>query len=405
MLLPGDNDLNGFVYDHFPSVIQRFQPGLSRNAKLDLLLTFAEFSDLHRRLRERGLHQRKRRTTEIPDFGSERSRHPDLFGREDLLSTLLAACQQDGWVVVSGAPGVGKTALLSLLVNRLEQQLGSPVPHHFFASRRSVSDSARPGVVLRSLASQVEARFPRQADPDAPPELRLIELLHRVSQGRSPGGRLILVVDGLDEAESEGMSNPLPRFLPAELPQSVTLVCSVRPRYAHFGWLTDHASRHLVGQFDLDASPWNASGFDAVMRYFAEHGRRLSLDPDYATRVAVVSADGNLLYAAKLREYIERLCSDGQPLPVPSCCQAACGNFDSAVDGLPQDVRAGLALLCAARQALPAALCSASFWAGRPAATSSPSLCGLRARCCFGASARVDIRAGRLRSLRSCGAA
>lgn len=352
VLLPGDNDLNGFVYDHFPSVIQRFQPGLSRNAKLDLLLTFAEFSDLHRRLRERGLHQRKRRTTEIPDFGSERSRHPDLFGREDLLSTLLAACQQDGWVVVSGAPGVGKTALLSHLVNRLEQQLGSPVPHHFL--RRSVSDSARPGVVLRSLASQVEARFPRQADPDAPPELRLIELLHRVSQGPlAKGGRLILVVDGLDEAESEGMSNPLPRFLPAELPQSVTLVCSVRPRYAHFGWLTDHASRHLVGQFDLDASPWNASGFDAVMRYFAEHGRRLSLDPDYATRVAV-SADGNLLYAAKLREYIERLCSDGQPLPRAELLPSGLRQFLIRLwDGLPQDVRAGLALLCAARQALP----------------------------------------------------
>ena len=25
VLLPGDNDLNGFVYDHFPSVLQRFQ--------------------------------------------------------------------------------------------------------------------------------------------------------------------------------------------------------------------------------------------------------------------------------------------------------------------------------------------------------------------------------------------
>ena len=65
VLLPGDNDLNGFVYDHFPSVLQRFQPGLSRNAKLDLLLTHSEVGELHRRLRERGLHQRKRRASEI----------------------------------------------------------------------------------------------------------------------------------------------------------------------------------------------------------------------------------------------------------------------------------------------------------------------------------------------------
>lgn len=352
VLLPGDNDLNGFVYDHFPSVLQRFQPGLSRNAKLDLLLTHSEVGELHRRLRERGLHQRKRRASEIPDFGSERARHAELYGREDLLATLVAACQQDGWVVVSGAAGVGKTALLVHLLNRLEQQLESPVPHHFL--RRTVADSARPGVVLRSLSAQIEARFPRQADPEAPPELRLIELLRRVSQGPlAKGGRLILMVDGLDEAEAEGMSNPLPRFLPSELPPNVTLVCSVRPRYAHYGWLTDHASRQLVSHFELDGAPWNGSSFDAVMRYFGEHGQRLGLDADYATRAAV-SVDGNLLYAVKLREHLEGLLAQGLPLPRAEHFPSGLRQFLARLwDGLPQDVRAGLALLCAARQSLP----------------------------------------------------
>jgi len=355
VLLPGDNDLNGFVYDHFSSVLQRFQPGLSRNAKLDLLLTHADVSELHRLLRERGLHQRKRRASEIPDFGSERARHAELFGRDDLLATLHAACQQDGWVVVSGAAGVGKTALLAHLLNRLEQKLEAPVPHHFL--RRTVADSGRPGVVLRSLAAQIEARYPRQSDPEAPPELRLIELLRRVSQGPlSKGGRLILVVDGLDEAEAEGMSNPLPRFLPSELPPSVTLVCSIRPRYSHYGWLTDHASRQLVGHFDLDAAPWNASNFDAVMRYFAEHGHRLGLDPDYATRAAV-SVDGNLLYAVKLREHIEELRAQGLSLPRAEHFPSGLRQFLARRwDGLPQDVRAGLSLVCGARQSLPLSL-------------------------------------------------
>ena len=74
VLLPGDNDLNGFVYDYFPSVLQRFQPGLSRNAKLDLLLTYAEVADLHRLLRERGLHPVS-------------YTHLDVYKRQDLLAT------------------------------------------------------------------------------------------------------------------------------------------------------------------------------------------------------------------------------------------------------------------------------------------------------------------------------
>ena len=136
VLLPGDNDLNGFVYDYFPSVLQRFQPGLSRNAKLDLLLTYAEVADLHRLLRERGLHQRKRRASEIPDFGSERARHAELFGRDDLLSTLLAACQQDGWVVVSGAAGVGKTAALRAVTATLN-------PHRYQVIYHAETDFGR----------------------------------------------------------------------------------------------------------------------------------------------------------------------------------------------------------------------------------------------------------------------
>ena len=352
VLLPGDNDLNGFVYDHFPSVIQRFYPGLSRNAKLDLLLVHADLSELHRRLRERGLHQRKRRASEVPNFARERSKHPDLFGRDDLLETLLSACQHDGWVVLSGAPGTGKTALLSHLLNRLEQQLGVAVPHHFL--RRSIADSARPGVVLRSLSAQVEARFPRETDSDAPPELRLIELLNRVSQGlRGQTGHLVLVVDGIDESEAEGLSNPLPRYLPAELPPGVTLVCSVRPRYAHYGWLMDHAARQLVGHFDLDGAPWVASGFAAVMNYCAEHGRRLQLDADYATRLAVC-ADGNLLYVAKLCAHVEALLTNGQPLPRADQFPTNLRQFLTRLwDKLAPDARAGLALLCAARQALP----------------------------------------------------
>src|SRR5205807_2138942 len=157
----------------------------------------------------------------------------------------------DGWLVVSGRAGVGKTALLTHLLAREERRLGKALPHHFLC--RSITDSARPGAVLRSLSAQIEARFPKLADLDAAPELRLIELLERVThRGLQDGERLLLVVDGLDEAESEGLSSPLPRFLPPKLPAGVTLACSTHPDDPYFGWLMDHASRQLAGHLDLD---------------------------------------------------------------------------------------------------------------------------------------------------------
>ena len=42
--------------------------------------------------------------------------------------------------------------------------------------------------------------------------------------------RLVLVVDGLDEAEAEADgSNPLPSFLPHVLPPGVKVLCASRP--------------------------------------------------------------------------------------------------------------------------------------------------------------------------------
>lgn len=369
VLLISDSDINGFVFDFFPSVLQRFRPGLSREAKLDLLLEHAEPVELHRRLRERGLHQRKRRATEAMDFTYERARHADLFGRDELLGAIEAAAHSEGWVVLTGTAGVGKTALLAQLLARLEQQAGQPVPHHFL--RRPVADSARPGVVLRSLAAQIETKFPHQADPDAPPELRLIELLQRVSQGPlKKDGRLIIVVDGLDEAEAEGLSNPLPRFLPSELPPGVTLVCSISPRCPHYGWLMDHAARQLAAHFDLDAPPWSGSNLDACLQLFANHGPRLGLDPDYATRAAVC-VEGNLLYAVKLREQLASLIEAELPLPRAEHLPKGLRGFLQRIwEGLTQEARAALGLLCTARQALPIPLlCELLGWKDETAAT------------------------------------
>ena len=122
---------------------------------------------------------------DIIDFRSERGRHEELLGREDILAELDRLLGRGGdtrgWVLVKGGPGMGKSALLAHYLARLERE-GQRVPHHFL--RRGVQGWDRPEVVARNLAAQVEALFPEQAQPDARPESRLQENLQRVSDGR-----------------------------------------------------------------------------------------------------------------------------------------------------------------------------------------------------------------------------
>jgi len=67
------------------------------------------------------------------DYRNERQRHEKFVGREALLArldTLLVADGVDRWVVVTGGPGTGKSAILSAWLTRREAA-GAVVPHHF----------------------------------------------------------------------------------------------------------------------------------------------------------------------------------------------------------------------------------------------------------------------------------
>ncbi|WP_438044912.1 ATP-binding protein [Sorangium sp. So ce128] len=120
---------------------------------------------------------------DIIDFGIERSRHERFFGREDVLAAidrhLDGAGASGRWVLVTGGPGMGKSAILSRWLD-VQEQRGHKTPHHFL--RRDVMDWDRPDAVARSLSAQIEVLFPAQKDPEARPESRLIELLAKVSK-------------------------------------------------------------------------------------------------------------------------------------------------------------------------------------------------------------------------------
>jgi hypothetical protein len=70
----------------------------------------------------------------------------------------------DRWVVVTGGPGMGKSALLAQWLAGREAA-GAPVPHHFI--RRGVNDWDDPKKLAASLVAQIVALYPDHPEPEA----------------------------------------------------------------------------------------------------------------------------------------------------------------------------------------------------------------------------------------------
>ncbi|OJT17291.1 hypothetical protein BO221_45020 [Archangium sp. Cb G35] len=304
--------------------------------------------------------------SDIIDFQLERGRHEELIGREDVmaeLEALLLGGPSRGWVLVKGGPGMGKSALLTEWLKRREGA-GLPVPPHHFL-RRGVEDWDRPEAVKRNLAAQVERLYPELVDSNARPESRLRELLQRVSDKelKPRNERLLLVVDGLDEVEGEpDGSNPLPRFLPHVLPPGVKVLCASRPTYPYLSWLE---AREGFRAIDLDGVQWAGSNRNVVRQYWEYVAPRFvpPLTPAFVREV-VQRAEGNVLYAVKLEEWLH-----GQPVEkrraesLPRGLEALLEENWNRIQELPQELRKvvleGLGVVAVAREALPLSVLAA----------------------------------------------
>ena len=171
------------------------------------------------------------------DFGIERDRHRDFIGRAALLARLdqmLLIDQIDRWVVVTGGPGMGKSALLARWL-ALREAAGVLVPHHFI--RRGEYEWDDPARLVGSLVAQIEERFPVQREPadhaQLSPASRLVAMLRLVSASElvPRGERLVVLIDGLDEYDAAPgtTGDPLTAFLPHALPAGVSFLCASRP--------------------------------------------------------------------------------------------------------------------------------------------------------------------------------
>jgi WD40 repeat protein len=295
---------------------------------------------------------------EIIDFEEERSRHGRLFGREDVLAKLRSWLLGEralarGWVLLLGGPGVGKSAIMTHLL----AEMPGPTPHHFI--RRGSEGWDRPEVIVQNLCAQIERIFSERAALELPSEMRLGDLLRRLSKGALARRQsaLVLVVDGLDEVATDGTDeNPLPRFLPRALPAGIVVLCASRPMYPNLAWLTD---REGVKRIDLDDASAMASNEAACRAFWRYHARELS--PPLGERFiaeAVRRARGNMLHATRLRDWLEDQPPDKRrAVAIPVGLDGFLTRIWTDLQDLDPTRRAlvidGLGMICAAREALP----------------------------------------------------
>jgi hypothetical protein len=127
-----------------------------------------------------------------------------------------------GYVLITGEPGIGKSALMAELVKERGWV------HHFNIALQGIRS---PKHFLTNVCAQLIVRY-RLAHDRLPEDahengLFLSRLLQEASEKRRKDEPLVLVVDALDEAERAGTANPL--FLPPALPDGVFIVATTRP--------------------------------------------------------------------------------------------------------------------------------------------------------------------------------
>jgi len=152
----------------------------------------------------------------------------NFVGRQFVFEVLddFLGRSSSGYFVITGEPGIGKTALMAQLVKT------RGYAHHFNVSQNNIRTPAQ---FLESACAQLVARYSLELKDNQFPEgvardsSFLVELLEKAT-AKSENRPVVLLVDALDEAERETLgirANAL--YLPWVLPQGSYIVVTTRP--------------------------------------------------------------------------------------------------------------------------------------------------------------------------------
>jgi hypothetical protein len=222
-----------------------------------------------------------------------------FVGRESVLAQMDAFIESDegGYCFIRAAPGVGKTALLAHLV----------ADHPDYARHFNVRSGGvfTAGQFLNNVCAQLIGAY--RLDPGLFPRsggasTDLLGQLLEQSAAKARGDKLVVVIDGLDEAVSEARkpgTNPL--GLPRSLPEGCRFIVTVRDGTQ--GWEPDLdpgcAARHLYLDADSDENMEDARAYvrsrlasPAIARYLLMH----KMAGEEFTEELVARSQGSFLY-------------------------------------------------------------------------------------------------------------
>ena len=165
------------------------------------------------------------RVAEFQPLVDERTRN--FVGREFVFTSINEALGDDdfpsGYIVIRGEPGIGKTALMGMLVKE------RGCVHHFNIAPQGIRS---PQAFLSNVCAQLVVRYeldhpalPAEATQDGGFLSRLLS----EAAANADNLPIIVVVDALDEADDTGLTAGANRlFLPPSLPRGVYFIVSSR---------------------------------------------------------------------------------------------------------------------------------------------------------------------------------
>jgi CHAT domain/NACHT domain len=206
-----------------------------------------------------------------------------------------------GYILMEGSPGIGKSAILAELVRR------ESYFHHFFSKPSGVRTRAR---FLRNLSAQIIIRFRLQYS-SLPPNAGknwnfLLSLLEEVLVRRLEK-RIVLIVDGVDEAETEDPAEGENLLgFPAALPLNVFVVASarqggIRSLQVDRSWRLslDQTASENITDLHLFVESWLAR--PKIQKYLSEQ----NLDDKTFLDLLVSQSEGNFEYLRYVLPEIE----------------------------------------------------------------------------------------------------
>jgi AAA ATPase domain len=201
---------------------------------------------------------------------------------------------ESGYLILTGAPGWGKTAVVAELVRRQRWI------HHYLSQGLNTGRA-----LLESVCAQLLVTYRLPASPplylEDQPLKRLYEILEAAAANRG-GWPVVIVIDGLDQTEP-GFT----QFMPNQLPRGVFFVVTTRPEGVMARPLSFDASTETIAFDHPERAARNANDVTAFIESFISAnddmtGRIATLGMDRASFTAEVLARGraNFLYTKLL---------------------------------------------------------------------------------------------------------